>query len=153
MDDERFIKDFEAAKFPPRKWHHKEHIKAAYLYLMQYPFDEALHRVRIGIKALNAAQQVHETVKRGYHETMTQAWLRLVHLVLRQYGPARNADTFYEEHPELSQNKVLRLFYSPRRLMTPKAKAQFVEPDLVALPRSSPPRKPKRAARRKRRPR
>jgi hypothetical protein len=29
----------------------------------------------------------------------------------------------------------LRLFYSPRRQMDPRAKFQFVEPDLAPLPR------------------
>jgi hypothetical protein len=30
---------------------------------------------------------------------------------------------------------VLRLFYSPQRRMDPRAKTEFVEPDLVPLPR------------------
>ena len=67
---------------------------------------------------------------------MTQAWLRLVDLVLREYGPAVEADAFVEQHPELSEKKTLRLFYSRERFMSAEAKVSFVEPDLTPLPRS-----------------
>src|SRR5262249_39809562 len=116
------------------QWHHREHIKAAYLYLCRYPFEAALPRLRAKIQALNAVHKVPESVKRGYHETMTVAWLRLVHSALCEYGPAENADLFYDAHPELAQSKILRLFYSSERLMSPEAKMAFVEPDLAPLP-------------------
>jgi hypothetical protein len=134
MDDETFMATFEAAAFPMDQWHHREHIKAAYLYLRRHPFDTALERMKASILALNAAQHVPETPGRGYNETMTQAWLRLVHCCLTQYGPAATADRFYEEHPELSQSKILRLFYSKALLSSPRTKVEFVEPDLAKLP-------------------
>ena len=137
IDDDTFLAKFEAQEFPHDKWHHREHIKMAYLYLRRHPYEAALAKIRTGIQALNASQKVPETPTRGYHETMTQAWLRLVHLALCEYGPAENADAFYEQHPELSQHKVLRLFYSLERLMSPQAKVEFVEPDLAPLPKSS----------------
>ena len=135
MDDATFLATFEAAGFSPDQWHHREHIKAAYLYLCRYPFATALNRMRASIQGLNAAQHVPESPTRGYHETMTQAWLRLVHTSLSEYGPAASADQFYEEHPELSQTKVLRLFYSQELLRSPRAKLEFVEPDLASLPK------------------
>jgi hypothetical protein len=91
--------------------------------------------VRDGIKALNAAQKVPEGPDRGYHETMTQAWMRLVQASLLEYGPAESADSFYDQNPQLSEKKVLRLFYSRKLLMSPHAKTAFVEPDLATLPR------------------
>ena len=134
MDDETFMATFEASAFPMDQWHHREHIKAAYLYLRRYPFDIALERMKASILALNAAQHVPEVPGRGYNETMTQAWLRLVHCCLTQYGPSATADRFYEEHPELSQSKILRFFYSKDLLSSPRTKTEFVEPDLAKLP-------------------
>src|SRR6266478_4381663 len=125
MDDETFLARFEAAAFPMNEWHHREHIKAAYLYLRRYPFEIALGRMRRSIQALNAAHHLPESPTRGYHETMTQAWLRLVHSSLSEYGPAANADQFYEVHPELSQTKVLRLFYSKDLLQAPRLKVNL----------------------------
>jgi hypothetical protein len=135
-DDDQFLADFEACRWPFDQWHHQQHIKVAYLYLRRYPFDVAMERIRERIKAYNLAHGVPDLPTRGYHETMTQAWLRLVLLTLQEYGPAETADRFYEQHPQLSQTKVMRLFYSRERFMSPQAKIEFVEPDLAPLPRS-----------------
>jgi hypothetical protein len=68
---------------------------------------------------------------------MTQAWMRLAHHTLCEYGAAETADVFWDQNPQLSQKRVLRLFYSRELLMSPRAKAEFLEPDLTPLPRSS----------------
>lgn len=133
-DDERLLGEFEACTIPASKWGHREHIKVAYLYLSRYPYEESLARFRRGVKALNTAHKVEESLTRGYHETITQAWLRLVAFATKSFGAAESADAFFEDHPELWQSKTLRLFYSRERLMSAQAKAEFVEPDLTAFP-------------------
>lgn len=135
-DDEAFIRKFEACEWPHEDWHHKEHIKVAYLYLRAMPFAAAMERLREKIKAHNAAHHVPDLPTSGYHETMTGAWLRLVYLTLCEYGPAASADAFYEESPQLSQKKILRLFYSRELMMSPRAKLEFLEPDLGPFPLS-----------------
>src|SRR5262249_36622405 len=110
MHDVNFLRQFEDCSWPLEEFHHREHIKVAYLYLLQSPFDAALEQVRNGIKHYNAAKQVPEAIDRGYHETITQAWLRLVDFTLRQYGPAASASEFFEAHPQLWQMKVLRFY-------------------------------------------
>lgn len=136
MDDSTFVCKFESATWPMDQWHHKEHIKIAYLYLLSFGFEHALMKMRSGILALNAFHKVPEGPARGYHETMTHAWLRLVHVVLCEYGPAETADRFVEQHPELAEKKALRFFYSPARLKDPRGKLEFLEPDLAPLPKS-----------------
>jgi hypothetical protein len=136
MDDEAFLRQFETATWPLEQWHHQQHIKVAYLYLRRYPFETASAKIREGIKAYNAAHKVPEGLSSGYHETMTQAWLRLVYFTICEYGPAESADAFYEQSPQLQQKKVLRFFYTKERFMSPQAKAEFVEPDIIPLPRS-----------------
>ena len=136
MDDEAFLKQFETAAWPLEQWHHQQHIKVAYLYLRRYPLEEAGKRIREGIKAYNAAHKVPEGLSSGYHETMTQGWLRLVYFTICEYGPAENADAFYEQSPQLQQKKVLRFFYTKERFTSPQAKAEFMEPDITPLPRS-----------------
>jgi hypothetical protein len=135
-DDETFLEQFESAALPLAEWHHQQHIKVAYLYLCRYPLETAIARMSAGVKKLNAAHKVPEGLDRGYHETMTQAWMRLVHFSLCEYGPAESADAFYEANPQLSQKKTLRFFYTREVFLTPKAKAEFVPPDLIPLPQS-----------------
>jgi hypothetical protein len=138
-DDETLLCQFEDGTFPVDQWHHKEHIKAAYLYLRQYPLDEAIEKMRLGLKRYNAMHQVPESLDRGYHETLTQAWMRMVRFTLCQYGPANSAEEFFQEHPQLWQMKVLRLFYSRERLMSWEAKKDFLPPDITKLPVSKSP--------------
>jgi hypothetical protein len=135
-DDETFLEQFESAAWPLAEWHHKQHIKVAYLYLRRYPFDTAIARMCAGVKKYNAAHNVPEGLDRGYHETMTQAWMRLVYFTLCEYGPAENAEAFYEMNPQLQQKKALRFFYTRETFMSPKAKAEFVPPDLIPFPQS-----------------
>lgn len=134
MNDETFIQQFEACSFPFDQWHHRAHVKLAYLYLTRCGFDAAVTKLRNGIRAYNAANKVPDQPTSGYHETITQFWLRIVEATVQQYGQMPTADEFFDQHPQLSQKKNHRLFYSPGRFMSPEAKREFVEPDLTKLP-------------------
>ncbi len=142
MDDELFLREFEACAFPATQWRHRDHLKLAYLYLRRHGLDGASEKVPAGIKALNAAHKTPEALDRGYHQTITLAWLHLVHTTLQEYGPAETADAFLDSQPQLLEKKILRLFYSRDLLMSWQAKAQFVEPDLAPLPVSKSESKP-----------
>src|SRR5678815_300999 len=98
--DASFLQSFEECTLPFAEWHHRAHLKVAYLYLRALPFDEALARARESIKQYNAATNTPETLERGYHETMTVAWMRLVEFTLQEYGPAASAEEFLhaQEH-------------------------------------------------------
>ncbi len=125
MDDETFLKQFESAAWPKAEWHHRQHIKVAYLDLRRYPLETATVKIREGIKVYNTAHNVEDTLLSGYHDTMTQAWLRLVHFTLCEYGPAENADVFFEQHPQLSQKRCcgssIRRSGSHRRKPRPRS--------------------------------
>jgi hypothetical protein len=138
MDDAELLRQFESLTLPFGQWTHRTHVKVAYLYLRAHPFDEALARMRNGIKAYNAANDVPESQTSGYNETTTHAFLHLIAAVMRAYDevfPVADADTFCDTHPQLMTRHALRLFYSPARRMHPDAKARFIEPDLAPLPR------------------
>ena len=130
MNDDEFLTAFEACTLD--EFHHRDHIKVAYLYLRRYPLDDAIAKVRAGLQALAAAWGAPvNDLEKGYHETMTQAWVRLVHLTLSDCGVAETADAFCNEQPQLMQKTRLQLFYSRERIMTWEAKREFVEPDLA----------------------
>lgn len=135
--DETFLRAFEDCTLPFAEWRHRAHIKVAYLYLRQLPFAEALEKIRANIKRYNAATNTPETLERGYHETITVAWMRLVDFTLHEYGPAASADEFLEAQEQLLNKKALRFFYSRDRIISWKAKAEFMEPDLAPFPQSS----------------
>ena len=128
MTDHQFLAAFEACTL--EEFHHRDHIKVAYLYLRRHPLDEAIAKTRTGLQTLAKAWNAPvDDLEKGYHETMTQAWVRLVHLTLSESGPAESADTFCDQHPQLLQKNFLNSFYSRERLITWQAKREFVEPD------------------------
>jgi hypothetical protein len=135
MKDEEHLHRFEDHTLPIELWNHRAHLKVAYLYLQRFSFEETLSRLQTGIRAYNAAKGIKDTPTGGYHETMTQAWLHLVHTTLCQFGPAENADAFFDAQTQLSGKRTLLLFYSRDCIMSPEAKASFVTPDLAPLPR------------------
>ena len=72
MNDDEFLAAFEARTL--EEFHHRDHIKVAYLYLRQHPLDEAITKVRAGLQALALAWNAPvDKLEEGYHETMTQA--------------------------------------------------------------------------------
>jgi hypothetical protein len=130
MNDDVFLAAFEATAL--EEFHHRDHIKVAYLYLRRHPLEEAIGKVRAGLQALAVAWGAPiDDLEKGYHETMTQAWVRLVHLTLSNGGGAENADAFCDQQPQLMQKTRLQLFYSRERLMTWEAKREFISPDLA----------------------
>ena len=96
MDDREFLERFEAAAIPSEHWMHRDHIRMAFLYLRDRPFDAALHAIRVGIRALNRANDVPETPTNGYHETVTVAWARVVATAIAAHGPVDCSQSFLE---------------------------------------------------------
>jgi len=137
-DDDVFMQQFETCTFPFDQWHHRAHVKLAYLYAMRFGFEIAARKLRDGIRAYNAANNVQDMPTSGYHETMTMAWLHIIHATVQVYGPRETADEFVDFHPQLGQKKILRLFYSPDLFMSPQAKREFLEPDLTGPPKRQP---------------
>jgi hypothetical protein len=132
--DQDFLRAFEDCTLPFEQWKHRAHIKVAYLYLCELPYEQALAKARTNIKRYNAATNTPETLERGYHETITVAWMKLVEFTVHEYGPAATAEEFLDAQEHLLNRKALRFFYTRDHLISWRAKAEWVEPDLVPLP-------------------
>src|SRR5688500_17791100 len=120
MTDAELLANFEARTLPFAEWTHRAHVKVAFLYDRDLPFDAALDKLRAGIRAYNSAPRVPEGPTSGYNETTTVAFLHLVAATMAAYGgvvPTPTADAFCDAHPQLMTRHALRLFYSPARRM------------------------------------
>jgi hypothetical protein len=140
MDDQSLRAQFEDCSLPAELWTHRAHVKVAFLYVRELGFDEALDRMRRGLKAYILKRNVEETPTSGYNETTTRAFMHLIAATMQAYSEAKptpDAEAFCQMHPQLLCKEALRFFYSPERRMLPEAKHGFVEPDLAPLPRLS----------------
>ena len=134
MTDNDFLSAFESCSLPSDHWTHQAHVRAAYLYTSQHDLKTAIDRMRSSVKKYNKATNTPEAIDRGYHETITQAFMRLIFAANQNTGPYLSSQEFCDAHPELLTKIALRTFYSRERLMSWEAKAEFVSPDLVSLP-------------------
>lgn len=134
MTDDAFLQLFEAHAIPRSEWSHRAHLRVAYCYLTRFGFEAALAKMRSGVRAYNRANGIADTPTGGYHETMTCAFMHLIHATLQQCGAAGSADEFLDEQSQLGNKRILLLFYSRDRIMSAEAKAMFLKPDLAPLP-------------------
>jgi hypothetical protein len=74
LDDLAFIQAFETCQLSNECFHHRDHIRLAWIYLQRYPELEARHHMAQAIRRFAA----HHGKSDKYHETITVAWLRLV---------------------------------------------------------------------------
>ena len=132
-DDGALLAAFETAALPAEAWNHRAHVRLAYVYAIRHDLNTAVHRMRAGLYALNHAHRVPDDVNRGYHETITVAFMRLIHAKCRHQTFTSSAE-FCDRNPELMQKDVLLEYYSRGRLRCPEAKTAFAEPDLKPLP-------------------
>lgn len=136
--DRQLLRAFENCTIPLDQWNQRTHVSIAYLLLVAHPFHEALERLRSGIRRYNESQEIPDSATSGYNETTTVAMLHIIAAVIQAYRtiiPVEGAEEFCDQHPELMSKHVLRLFYSPQRRMDPRAKQEFLPPDLTGLPR------------------
>ncbi|MBX9604112.1 MAG: hypothetical protein K2X35_24125 [Bryobacteraceae bacterium] len=123
-----FVAAMEDLSFPAGDFHHRDHVRLAWLYARDWPED--------------GAQRCADTIRRfarhhgapgKYHHTMTLAWFHLV-AGLRSRVPDAGFEAFLEAHPELLDRQILSRYYSAERLGSEQARAGWLEPDLAALP-------------------
>jgi hypothetical protein len=133
MDDARLWQRFQAQDLAHAEWNHLAHVRTAYLHLVRWPIDEAHLRMRAGIIRLNHRHGIEESPARGYFETLTRVWLHLVGAAAGRTAPSDSLDLL-ERSPELLDRMLPLRHYSKDRLMSERARALFVEPDLLPLP-------------------
>ncbi len=126
---------FEACAIPAAEWTHEAHLIVGLWHVDRYGADEALVRLRSGIRRLNESHGGVNSATDGYHETITAAYVRL----LAQYldmcpddlSPDDRTARFLES--PLAAKRALSAFYSTELLMSTTARAGWVEPDLARL--------------------
>jgi hypothetical protein len=144
MDDAELWDLFQRAALPAAAWTHEAHLRIAWMHLRRHALDEAHLLMRVGIIRLNAFHALVETPSRGYHETITRTWLRLVAAAMRAppagQGPrqtteadAADSRAFLAAHGDRLGKDAPMRHYSRERLLSVEARAVFVPPDVCAL--------------------
>lgn len=129
MTDLEFTTAFETCALPAEDFHHRDHLRLAWLYLRRYGRDRAAVEIAESIRRFAA----HLNASQKYHQTITVVWLELVHLAMQSLPDTATFDDLLEACPELLQKSALAEYYSSGVLNSETARSIFVPPDLKPL--------------------
>jgi hypothetical protein len=127
---------FSAAAIPATEWTHQTHLVVGAWHVARFGPEGALDRLRAGIRRLNAAHGTVDSDTRGYHETITRAFVRLLGGFLRARPEGEPLDVSVAAllASPLAARDVLTRHYSKTLLLSVVARRAWVEPDLDPLP-------------------
>ncbi len=127
MSDAEFLAAFEAGSLDPASFHHRDHVRAAWLCLRGADALLALTRFAGGLRRFAAAAG-----KPGlYHETVTWAFVLLIRERMARGPAGEGFDEFATRNPDLLawQPSVLGRYYREETLASDLARAVFLLPD------------------------
>lgn len=130
MTDSAFLAAFRDTTLPTSMFHHRDHVRMAWLYLREHGAVEAPARFAADLQRFAVAKGVPGL----YHATITGAYMAIIAERIAA-TPVDGWDAFADAHPDLLTWKpgVLDRYYSDARLKSPLARAQFLMPDRLAL--------------------
>lgn len=125
-DDAAFVAAFRDTSLPTSAFHHRDHVRMAWLYVREHGAAEAGPQFTVDLQRFARAKGVPGL----YHATITGAYIALVAERMLD-TPAPEWGAFAAAHPDLLAWKpgVLDGYYSPERLWSAAARAQFLMPD------------------------
>lgn len=120
------IRRFEDGTLAPAEFHHRDHVRLAWLYLEEEPPLKALARFTEGLKHFASRHGLEGL----YHETITWAYLLLIH-ERRARTHGKTWEEFEAGNADLLTWKpsVLDRYYRAETLASDLARRVFVMPD------------------------
>jgi len=133
-DLETLVGRFLDRTLPKVEWTHQAHLAVGAWHVDRYGADEALTRLRDGIRALNDSHGTINSASSGYHETITRAYVRLIAGFFAG-RPGTPLDRRMAEliSGSLGERDALLRYYSRETLLSPRARVGWVKPDVAAL--------------------
>ncbi len=125
--DDELLRQFEDCSLPLERFRHGVHIQIAFLYLCKHPVLDVLSRFPA---ALTRYAEAHG--KSGlYHETITWAYILLIHERMQRAGQPQSWQEFASANPDLLTwtDSILKQYYRDETLHSELARKIFLFPD------------------------
>jgi hypothetical protein len=128
MTDQELMEQFENGTLPTECFHHREHVRVAFLYLIKYPVLDALQAFSQALRRFAEARGKSQL----YHETITWAHIFLIRERMARAGKSQNWDEFANNNADLLvwKDGILTRYYRAETLASDMARTVFVLPDL-----------------------
>jgi hypothetical protein len=127
VSDAEFLAAFETGMLEPGTFHHRDHVRAAWLCLRAASPLAGLQRFCDGLRRFAAAAGQPGL----YHETLTWAFVLLIRERMARGPDAEGFEAFAARNPDLLAWKpsILDRYYRAETLGSPLARAVFLLPD------------------------
>jgi hypothetical protein len=127
MNDRDFVAAFEKCAIAATDFHHADHVRLAWIYLREGTVIEAIDRFTTSLQRFAARHGVPGL----YHESITWAYLLLIHERIQRDGPSKDWESFRAGNGDLFDWKpsILERYYAPATLKSDLARKIFVLPD------------------------
>ncbi len=123
VDAHALAEQFANRTLPKACWTHEAHLVVCWITLQRHPRDRAVELLRDQIRSYNDATGTANTPTSGYHETLTESYVRAVD------AAAVTGVLELVRHPWCSREAPLR-HWTRERLFSVEARRAWVEPDL-----------------------
>jgi hypothetical protein len=126
LSDDEFVASFEDCTLPGDAFHHRDHVRLAWLYLRRHSALEALTRFASGLKRY-AASHGRDGL---YHETITWAYFFLIHERMAAGTEDETWEDFAARNPDLLawNPSILDRYYDRETLFSDRARKLFLMP-------------------------
>jgi hypothetical protein len=138
-EDEQFVAAFEVGQIANQSFHHRDHLRLAWIQIRPLGMERASESVAVAIQQFAA----HHGQANRYHETMTRFWLRAVALGI-DHHPDLPFEGLLAAESHLLDKNLPFLHWSQERMGSEEARRRWVEPDLRSMPHSPPRTTPSR---------
>ena len=127
MRDSAWMEAFESCTLPNDSFHHRDHVKMAFLYLQKYKPLEALAHFSSALARFAAAHGKPNL----YNETITCALLLLIRGRIARTNSQETLSQFSATNTDLlrGDDNILLKYYRPETLTSELAKRVFLFPD------------------------
>src|SRR5947207_13591606 len=129
MEENDLLSELEACTLPEDRFHHPDHVRAAWTYLNRFSSLEALERFSKALRLYAASKGKPDR----YHETITLAYVLLINERIRRNLTVQNWEKFAAANPDLFDwNKsILLKYYRKETLASDLARQVFLMPDAM----------------------
>lgn len=130
MNDD-FVQAFMDCAISPTQFRHRDHLRLTWLLVRRLGPERAGVAISSGIRQFAA---FHGQAGK-YHETLTQFWVRLVAHMVAARPEIGEFEAFMEAFPQLFDKSLPYRHWRRETMDSTAARAAWVDPDLLALPR------------------
>jgi hypothetical protein len=130
MDDGEFLRLFHDSNLPGDEFRHRGHLRLAWLVLSRHSRIDAESIIAREIQLFAVAKGASNR----YHDTLTRFWVRLVGHAMEYAPEARSIEDILARAPFLLDKNLPYRHWRTETFNSDRARAGWVEPDLVTLP-------------------